>query len=729
MSRIAIVLFVMQNLLVEAQLPAASFQHLRRDFELFSSSYCTLAEDQYGFMWFGSLGGGGLYRYDGYNLKSFQTDPNHLKTTLASSIVNEIYLGPDSLLYIGTYFGITVLNPLTGQMESFNNIYDYFPDVRMGITHTFLKDTVHDVLWIGTSFGLAKMKPGDPTSYASLRPDKPGPSGNYPEGVSRILQDPKQKDLLWLATTRGLYQYDIKADKYTNVEIPGDTSSGMFIMNMAWDDRNVLWLATHPGNVMGLDPASGQWKKYSIPVSPSVNATSKEVFRILPDGNGMAWISTRSTVGKLNLDTGEYQYWEYDPLMPDGLMGYGAFRDLLNDRHGRLWIASWKGIQIARQNFGKPSDVARNVNVTITGVEAIPVYEQSEKPLVYSNSIQFRKDQRDITFQYVLPNPLDPGTVRYQYMLKGYDKDWITTDQRVVRYSRLQGGDYTFMVRGKERDDQDWTVTTSLEVSIPKRIAEFWWFWVVMGVIAISLIILIKRFLLSRAKKEAKLKAAFEHQLSEIQMQALRAQMNPHFLFNSLNSIKYFAISKSKDETAAYLSKFAMLVRAILNNSKERTISLKDELDALQLYIEIEHLRLEGKFEYNIDIDSGIHIRQAQIPPMILQPYVENAIWHGLMHKDGKGRLLVQVKDLGQTIQCIIEDNGIGRARSEEIRKKQTDHKKSVGMQITGDRIALINKIYRIDTQVHIIDLADADGNAKGTRVVINIPLIRDEEE
>ncbi len=241
--------------------------------------------------------------------------------------------------------------------------------------------------------------------------------------------------------------------------------------------------------------------------------------------------------------------------------------------------------------------------------------------------------------------------------------------------------------------------------------------------------VFINRLLLSKAKKTERLKAEFEHQLSEIQMQALRAQMNPHFLFNSLNSIKYFAISKSKDETAAYLSKFSLLVRAILNNSKSRTISLKDELDALQLYIEIEHLRLDGKFDYQIDIDSGIHIKQAQIPPMILQPYVENAIWHGLMHKDGRGKLLVQVKDMGHQIQCIIEDNGIGRLKASEFRGKQTDHKKSVGMQITSDRIALINRIYQIDTQVHVIDLMDEHGTATGTRVVINIPLIHDEEE
>jgi len=357
------------------------------------------------------------------------------------------------------------------------------------------------------------------------------------------------------------------------------------------------------------------------------------------------------------------------------------------------------------------------------------MYETGLKPLIYTSDLALRKDQRDITFQYVLPNPLDPAAVTYQYMLEGYDKDWITTEQRRVRYPQLPGGAFSFKVRAREGNGQSWTTITSLAVHIPKRLSEFWWFWFILGGLFLTTAYLLYRYLIARAKKEERLKADFEHQVSEIQMQALRAQMNPHFLFNSLNSIKYFAISKSKDETAAYLSKFSMLVRAILNNSKSRTISLKDELDALQLYIEIEHLRLDGKFDYHIDIDSGIHIKQAQIPPMILQPYVENAIWHGLMHKDGRGRLLVQVKDMGHQIQCIIEDNGIGRLKASEFRGKQTDHKKSVGMQITSDRIALINRIYHIDTQVHVIDLMDEKGMATGTRVVINVPLIQDEEE
>jgi hypothetical protein len=441
------------------------------------------------------------------------------------------------------------------------------------------------------------------------------------------------------------------------------------------------------------------------------------------------WVSTYTAVGQLNLRTGDFQFWQYSKDQPDGLMPNGSYLDLMADRYGRLWIGSWHGVHIAKQSFMPPSTTVKEVKVAITGIDLTPSYEDDKKALLYTGGMHLHKDQREITFRFVLPNPLDKASVTYQYKLSGYDDDWITTDQRRVRYSKLKGGDYTFIVRAKEGANGDWLQPAELYLSIPKRNSEYGWFWGGVLLVLAGIAVILYRFLISRARKEERLKADFENKLSEIQMQALRAQMNPHFLFNSLNSIKYYAISKSKDETATYVSKFAMLVRSILNNSKSHTISLKDELDALQLYIEIEHMRLEGKFNYLVDIDSSIQVRQAQIPPMILQPYVENAIWHGLMHREGKGRLLVQVKDLGNQIQCIIEDNGIGRGRSAEMRKSQMDHKHSVGMQITGNRIELINRIYGIDTQVQVIDLVDPEGIPLGTRVVIHIPLIRDEEE
>jgi ligand-binding sensor domain-containing protein len=715
--------------IVMAQLPAVSFQHLKRDIDLYSAYYTAITEDRDGFIWFGSSSGGGLYRYDGYTLKSFLPDPGNMKASIPGARIFETYLGANDQLYVATNFGFSVMDPVTGRIESFHNRHDIAPDARLSWTRCFVQDSIHRTVWIGTGYGMARMNPESRDSITLIRPLKMLDGSSFPGEITCMVQYPQKPGLFWVGTPEGILQYDIQADQYSFIKLKDLPAGEKYIRDMYVDQSEMIWVSIGNGYVAGFNTGNQQWIVHQLPIYPPLPTAGRAIHKLLPAGGSEMWVATETTVGKLNLRSGQFEYWEYNVDRPDGLLPNYIFLDIINDRHGRLWVTSWHGVSIARQAFMQPSAVVKEIKVAITDIAASPPYASGLNPLIYKQDLSLRKDQRDITFQYVLPNPLDPAAVSYQYMLEGYDNDWITTEQRTVRYPRLPGGSYNFKVRAKERADQSWTNITSLTLSIPKRITEFWWFWTLIGVMFLSVVVLINRLLLSRAKKTERLKAEFEHQLSEIQMQALRAQMNPHFLFNSLNSIKYFAISKSKDETAAYLSKFSMLVRAILNNSKSRTISLKDELDALQLYIEIGHLRLDGKFDYQIDIDSGIHIKQAQIPPMILQPYVENAIWHGLMHKDGRGKLLVQVKDMGHQIQCVIEDNGIGRLKASEFRGKQSDHKKSVGMQITSDRIALINRIYQIDTQVHVVDLTDEQGKATGTRVVINIPLIHDEEE
>jgi LytS/YehU family sensor histidine kinase len=337
--------------------------------------------------------------------------------------------------------------------------------------------------------------------------------------------------------------------------------------------------------------------------------------------------------------------------------------------------------------------------------------------------LQFDQDQRDLEIGFVLPNPLQPDLVEYQYKMEDIDETWVSTRNRSVRYPKLPGGNFRFLVKGREGHNE-FTAITALELTIEKRLIERWWFWL-FSISFLSVIVSGGFWLRIRAvRKEEKIKAKFQQDLAEVQMQALRSQMNPHFLFNCLNSIKYYTINKSKDETADYLSKFSLLVRTILNNSKSDTVNLNDELEAIKLYIEIENLRLENKFEYHIEIDPTVEISQVKIPPMVLQPYVENAIWHGLMPLQQRGKLTLQVKNLGDRIQCIIEDNGIGRKATRKLSSKTPKYKKSLGMQITLDRIQLLEKVYGVETKISIVDLILANGSPGGTRVIVEIPMI-----
>jgi len=249
---------------------------------------------------------------------------------------------------------------------------------------------------------------------------------------------------------------------------------------------------------------------------------------------------------------------------------------------------------------------------------------------------------------------------------------------------------------------------------------------------ATVLALLVLFLLWSRQKNKVKtdklLKQAmeqdFEKKLAESEMQALRAQMNPHFLFNCLNSINSFIIKNEQEQASEYLSKFSKLIRCVLNNSKSSKVTLANELEALELYIEMEALRFSNKFEYKIKVDSEVEKDYIEIPPLIIQPYVENSIWHGLMHKkEGIGILLIEIKKENDILVCTVEDNGIGREAALKLKSKSAVKRKSFGMNITKERLNYINQKYKARTNIEVIDLKDTMQKGSGTRVIIKIEL------
>lgn len=216
-------------------------------------------------------------------------------------------------------------------------------------------------------------------------------------------------------------------------------------------------------------------------------------------------------------------------------------------------------------------------------------------------------------------------------------------------------------------------------------------------------------------KRDAELKAL----ISDTEMKALRAQMNPHFIFNSLNSISDYIAGHDMKSADYYLTKFAKLIRLILENSEHREVTLASDLQALELYIQLEALRLNNRFSYRIEVEDAIDINNTLVPPMLLQPFVENSIWHGLSRKTGKGKILIQIKKEGDMLHCIVEDDGVGREKSKTFKSELLDlEKKSLGMKITTARIDIINKIKRSRATLSLTDLEE------GMRAEVSLPLV-----
>ena len=218
------------------------------------------------------------------------------------------------------------------------------------------------------------------------------------------------------------------------------------------------------------------------------------------------------------------------------------------------------------------------------------------------------------------------------------------------------------------------------------------------------------------------LKLSFEQKLAEMEMSALRAQMNPHFIFNCLNSIKLYTTDNESAKASAYLTKFSRLIRLVLENSRSEKVTLKNELDALELYLELEAMRFKDKLQFTIEVNPALDTDLIEIPPMLLQPYVENAIWHGLMHKKEGGQVRIQVTLLHtDRMQITVTDNGIGRTKAAALKSKSATANKSFGMNVTNERISIINQLYHTNTKVLVNDLVDETGNSAGTEVVLEI--------
>ena len=249
-------------------------------------------------------------------------------------------------------------------------------------------------------------------------------------------------------------------------------------------------------------------------------------------------------------------------------------------------------------------------------------------------------------------------------------------------------------------------------------------YWLLPVLILISLIsvTLIVRWRINYIRKNERLQNEIQNKFAQMEMKALRSQMNPHFIFNAINSIQHYVLTNEKELANKYLVKFSQLMRNILDLSKQELISLASELETINLYLDIESLRFNNAFSYSIDVLPGIFLKDVRIPPLIIQPFVENAIWHGLLLKEGNKKLTISVSKNEKFLIIEIDDNGIGREASQKFSDKELK-RRSFGMDITQDRLNILEKVFGLEISFHIIDKKDNKGLALGTTVFINVKI------
>ncbi len=305
----------------------------------------------------------------------------------------------------------------------------------------------------------------------------------------------------------------------------------------------------------------------------------------------------------------------------------------------------------------------------------------------------------------------------FAYMLEGVNDNWITGTETQVVYLNLEPGSYTFKLRSR-KNMEDYSEAIELPIKV---VPTLWQRLITKVIVFLFLIILV--FLVVRRYYQEQIRAREkDYQLATIEHRALQSMMNPHFIFNSLGSIQKFLLENKPEEAGSYLSQFARLIRQTMNSIKSNSVILDDEVERLRNYIELEQFRMDHKFEYSIELDEKLESDDYNIPSMIVQPFVENAIWHGISTLSTKGFIKVVFEYLSdKSIRILVEDNGIGFAKSRAY--SQSKNSLNISSSLTQKRVKLLGDKYKVQTGIHAEELCPGNENP-GARITLILPII-----
>ena len=440
------------------------------------------------------------------------------------------------------------------------------------------------------------------------------------------------------------------------------------------------------------------------------------------ENKNVLWIGTNQGINKLNLklylENGKTDIVSYGKLQ--GFMGVECNSNgIWEDADGSLWFGTVSGLV-----KHEPGNLKKNRVENKTLMQNIRILNEDT---LLSDSVVLPSDFNTISFYYRGICLTNPDKVLYQKKLEGLagDKEWsVPSPEDYSKYANLAPGKYTFKVRSCNNEGIWNTAETKFSFRIKSPFYLTWWFLLICFVTLFTIIYVFFMVRIYNIKKKQRLDFERKVEMSKIELKALRSQMNPHFIFNSLNSIQHYIFNTRSEEAIKFLNKFARLVRIILNNSERPTVTVGDDLEALKLYLELEQMRFEDKFDYEIIIDDSVDVDYDIMPPLLMQPYVENAILHGLNPAPVKGKLTIRLSSENNFLICTIVDNGIGREKASEIRRTMpVKNYKSLGMKITEDRLKILNEINNSKLSVTITDLKDADNQPLGTKVELFVPL------
>lgn len=477
------------------------------------------------------------------------------------------------------------------------------------------------------------------------------------------------------------------------------------ITSLCFSPDSILWMGTPSNGIMAYD---GKKIIGHITTTNHLSYRGALCRKIVSSGSrNEIWVATNSGIDKIS-------YHISDSLVIDNITPLNTTDGLLSDdvndimiHDSLIYVATSHGLTILNER-------------ELSNPQPAPIYISSlrindKDSVIHEGEYNIKYWQNNLRIEYVGIMLPSAGFIRYQYRFLGSGNDkWETTTNTSIEFRSLSSGDYTFEVAVLDKFGNRSKHIARVKFCIAPAFFMTVWFWAIIIVFILSVGFFMIR---SRFRRQQ----AINTKIIDLEQQALKAQMNPHFIFNCLTAIQHFVNKEDVYSANMYLSNFAKLIRKTLDLSGEQYITLDKEVAYLENYIQLEKMRFQDKFNYSITVEKDIDVFIALVPPMLLQPIIENAIRHGLRYKDNnEGLLNVKFSKEGKSIVCRIDDNGIGIKRSKELKTTSHVEYQSKGMKLTESRIAAINMISPKKITMEVKDKYDDTGVAIGTLVIIN---------
>ncbi len=666
------------------------------------------------FSWF-SASQSGIATYDSLGFQKSEIDSGLLNVKCKALLEDQkgrIWMGTIGKgILVSDTSGVTSITEQNGLMDS--EIISMTEDHEGNI-------------WAGTNYeGIFKIKDLDTLGFSIINFNRI--HGLKSLRITTIKKGPQQT--IWFATRLGEVGYFEKGKLKKIYREEEGLEHDISVRSIAFDDLGNIWVGTAGNGIL-----KAEIFKDSIffkPINLIKNLETYNIYLLIFDKEGNLWAGNERGVNKLIINKNGIVTDIHFFGKNKGFLGIETCQNsAICDHNGNVWFGTMNGLT---QHI--PSKQQIKISPPFIHFKRISLFYQPLRETQYKDfydpqggikkGLKLPYHKNSINFEFKAINQSNPDDIQYRWKLIGAEEDWSPLSKKEsVDYSNLPPGEYTFEVQalsGKNLLSNP--VTASFIIKNP-----FWellWFKIVSSILVLGIIV----FLLWNWKRKIQIKEKIKRQKLELEnhvlqleQKALQLQMNPHFIFNALNSIQSLVATKDYKTARKEIGNFATLMRSILSNSRNQKINLEEEIKTLEQYLKMEQFCQRVSFDFTISSPKNYDASEIEIPPMLLQPFAENAVIHGISHLEKDGIIQIDFSIKNNLLICEIKDNGVGRKKANELKQSKKPGHQSVAMEVTKERLdALKNDKKYIPLE--ILDIKNKEGEIKGTHIIVRLPL------